>query len=146
MSKFRLQPACGWARHLRTFNIFRDLALMYLIWWIQEWFEWKRRPRTSPRLVYGIGFWFKRRGGGEVLEFCFSKMTWSFDLNSEILKPWFESQSSYWCECGFEEFLSIRVGVVNHGVKFEKGHCYWSPFTALILVLADKTVRFQEPG
>jgi len=41
--------------------------------------------------VNGIGFWFKRRGGGKVLQCCFSKMM-SFDLISEILKPQFESQ------------------------------------------------------
>ena len=46
----------------------------------------------------------------------------------------------------WEKFLSIRVDVVNHGVKFEKSHCCWSPFTSPhIVVLADKIVRFQEP-
>ena len=44
------------------------------------------REDLGLELVYGIGFWFKRRVGGKVLDCCFSKMT-IFDLDTEVLRP-----------------------------------------------------------
>ena len=60
---------------MRTFKELRHLALMALMWWIQEWLEWNRRPRNLIKFVNGIGMWFKINGGRVVLDFRFSNIT-----------------------------------------------------------------------
>ena len=40
---------------------------MALIWRIQKWLEWNRRPRDLIKFVDGMGIWFKINGGSVML-------------------------------------------------------------------------------
>ena len=86
-----MHPVVRWARYLITFRAFRNLALMDLMWWIQEWLECNRRSKNLKKCERGIGVLDKSRGGKKEVDFVLWKIM-RLNLDDDGRKPWLESQ------------------------------------------------------